>query len=146
MKGNQCPPTPYDDVIEEGGNFPESFFPPEGSRVSVTRLFHTREPGDDEEKEIIVQAGTLGVVIGYVVEWNDVHVQLDDGQEVWVCPCCLEVKPYAPPARPKGTSVLSCGCGIPWKEEHGRSMRETGVQTSVQNCPEHGIVTITEIR
>lgn len=68
------------------------YFPGEGTRVRVIDTVETREPGDDDCKPVMVRAGEEGVVVGYVVEWFDVHVVLytQDGQDVWLQPDNLE--------------------------------------------------------
>lgn len=43
-----------------------------------------------------------------------------------------------PSPRPKGTSILSCGCAVPWKADH--------TKTKVLTCKQHGLVVIDEIR
>ena len=59
-------------------------FPPEGEIITVTEEITTREVGEDDEE--IVTAGARGEVLGYVVDWFDVHVRLTDGREVWISP------------------------------------------------------------
>lgn len=49
-----------------------------------------------------------------------------------------------PSFRPKGTTVLSCGCGIPWVPAHGRG--KASIKTDVLICATHGITTITDFR
>jgi len=44
-----------------------------------------------------------------------------------------------PPSERYGTTVLSCGCGIPWSEGH-RKMK------TVLVCRRHGAVVIIQIR
>lgn len=48
-------------------------------------------------------------------------------------------------ASPIGTTVLSCGCGIPWNPVHGN--RRLGYRNSPPViCPEHGLTAVQELR
>jgi hypothetical protein len=44
----------------------------------------------------------------------------------------------SPSPRPKSITLLSCGCRIPWKAEHRKTV-------TVTTCNKHGIVAIAEI-
>lgn len=46
--------------------------------------------------------------------------------------------PLKPRQIPKGTSVLSCRCGIPWRSHH--------TKFDIITCAEHGITTVEEFR
>lgn len=63
-------------------------FPVEGTVVTFAQPYGTRTPGTDDEVQ--VAAGRCGTVEGFVVEWHDVHVRLDDDVEVWADPDVLE--------------------------------------------------------
>lgn len=49
-----------------------------------------------------------------------------------------------PTHRPKGTTVLTCGCGIKWEPKHGRSKAQ--IKTDVLICETHGITAIDDFR
>ena len=49
-----------------------------------------------------------------------------------------------PNFQPKGTTVLSCGCGIKWEPKHGRGKSQ--IKTDVLICKTHGITTIEDFR
>lgn len=55
-----------------------------------------------------------------------------------------------PNFRPKGTTVLSCGCGIKWEPKHGRgkasSKGKQSMETDVLICKTHGITAIDDFR
>lgn len=67
-------------------------WPPEGEYVTVMGSHETREPGDDDEKPITVPHGATGWVRGWVEEWHHVHVELANGQHVWLDPTDLNPK------------------------------------------------------
>lgn len=62
--------------------------PGPGTTVNVTEAYATRTPGTEDE--IMVPAGSSGVVVDYVPEWHHVHVRLDDGTAVWLDPDVLD--------------------------------------------------------
>ena len=71
-------------------------FPAVGERVRVLTSVVSRAPGDDTETPINVPAGAMGTVEGFVVDWHDVDVRLDDGTNVWICNDNLGTETWTP--------------------------------------------------
>lgn len=57
-----------------------------GQRVRILTDVTTRAPGDDTGTPADVKADQLGTVEGFMPEWYDTDVRLDDGRNVWISP------------------------------------------------------------
>lgn len=68
-------------------------FPKAGTFVQVIETVSAR--GIGEETEHIIEAGTVGIVSGYVPEWFDVDVWFGEGplEAIWISPDNLREVP-----------------------------------------------------